>query len=167
MLINISIDVDGQCKPKGPFKEALELSARIGAGVKVGAEIDTGPFPSVSTNTEVKGLYFERTIAQVCFDISGDNKNLNITLPPLGNTPEQKDQPDDDDIPFSGQNNGTIISDAGVLANNIVTYDCSGVAPSPGGQPCGSVIMQCPTLSTWSCGNGQQGIAPPGTFCAW
>ncbi|EAT78034.1 hypothetical protein SNOG_14494 [Parastagonospora nodorum SN15] len=155
-------NVDGKCKLQGPFKEALKLSAGIGAGVKVGAEIDPGSF---SVNTEVKGLYFEKTIAQICFDISGDNEKVDKSLPPLGNTSKPKDQPGDE-IPFRGQNNDTSTSNAGVLANSTVTYDCSGVAPSPGGQPCGSVIMQCPTLSTWSCGNGQQGIVPPGTFCA-
>ncbi|KAH4250534.1 hypothetical protein HBI04_206270 [Parastagonospora nodorum] len=155
-------NVDGKCKLQGPFKEALKLSAGIGAGVKVGAEIDPGSF---SVNTEVKGLYFEKTIAQICFDISGDNEKVDKPLPPLGNTSKPKDQPGDE-IPFRGQNNDTSTSNAGVLANSTVTYDCSGVAPSPGGQPCGSVIMQCPTLSTWSCGNGQQGIVPPGTFCA-
>jgi hypothetical protein len=43
---------------------------------------------------------------------------------------------------------------------------CAGVAPSPGGQPCGGTnVMTCLTTDTWQCPNGDNGVVPPGTVC--
>jgi hypothetical protein len=44
--------------------------------------------------------------------------------------------------------------------------DCTGVAPSLGGQACGGTnVMTCLTTDTWQCPNGDTGVVPPGTVC--
>lgn len=44
--------------------------------------------------------------------------------------------------------------------------DCTGVAPSLGGQPCGGTnIMTCLTTTSWQCPDGSTGVVPPGTEC--
>ncbi|CZR52165.1 uncharacterized protein PAC_02042 [Phialocephala subalpina] len=44
--------------------------------------------------------------------------------------------------------------------------DCTGVAPSLGGQACGAGnVMTCIDLNTWQCPNGNTGTVPPGTEC--
>jgi len=129
-------------------------------------EADTPVSPQVSFNNKLENLYFEKTFAEVCYDISGGNEGNPKTLPPSNDKPKPKDQPIDDNF-GTGRRNTTTPGFPSLLGDSSRIYDCSGVSPSPGGQPCGNVIMQCPTLSSWSCGNGQQGIVPPGTFCAW
>ena len=44
--------------------------------------------------------------------------------------------------------------------------DCTGVAPSLGGQACGGTnVMTCLTEDTWQCPNGDTGVVPPDTVC--
>lgn len=169
---NAVSDVNRGCDA-GPFQEAIKLDLEIGAGLSVSGKTSyknsnnvVTSIPNFEFDTKGKGLYWTWPFPDVCFDISGDNNSNDRTLPPP-KAPEKKDPPSNTGIGTGLGSNDTLSS--GPLANSTDTgvYDCSGIASSPGGQPCGSVIMQCPSLYTWSCGNGQQGIVPPGTFCAW
>lgn len=51
----------------------------------------------------------------------------------------------------------------------IARQDCTGVAPSLGGQACGGApgvnVMTCLTTDTWQCPDGTTGVVPPGTEC--
>jgi hypothetical protein len=161
---NVFSDVTAKCEARGPFKDAVKIFARLGAGLRLSTKATILGVGIPGLSTDVKGLYWTWTLLNRCFDISGDTEGGDKTLLPSSDKPEEKDPSTDEAFGVPGAN-GTIT--AGGAGNTTASYDCSGVAPSPGGQPCGNVVMQCPSMNTWSCGSGQQGIVPPGTICVW
>jgi hypothetical protein len=53
-------------------------------------------------------------------------------------------------------------------STNSGAVNCSGVEPTLGGLPCpDGNLLTCTDSYRWSCPNGDYGIVPLGTFCAW
>jgi hypothetical protein len=155
----VNIDVNANCQ-SGPFTEAVNLTASIGAGPVLTGQISVGSVKLESFDTSTGTSYLYWDLYKDCFDISGGDNTTPKTIPsPTPGVPQNGNQP---------QQPGFGAVSGGPAGNDTTTYyDCSGVAPSPGGQPCGTVVMQCTDTGYWSCGDGRQGIVPPGTFCAW
>lgn len=69
-------------------------------------------------------------------------------------------------LPFSPPGNTTVPGSNSLLPDGSA-LDCSAVAPSPGGQPCGDEgDMTCHNFYRWQCSGVEEGIVPPGTICA-
>lgn len=157
--INTTTDVNSDCDI-GDFDEAIKLTGDVGVGLTIFGRANLGIIKLGSFNKNVDGLSKIWNILEHCYDISGGDDN-NPT-PPIDQPPPVSGNVTNNPPPTNGNNNLTI---PGGYENG--TYDCSSVAPSPGGQPCGDVTMLCPSAYAWSCGNGEEGVVPPGTFCAW
>jgi hypothetical protein len=155
-----SADVDRDCNP-GPFEEAIKISLRAGAGLYYSGEADFFGI-SKSFSSPVESLYYWTPALDVCFDISDDADDDEWSPSDTSDPLQEGNQPDD-----SGFNPGNGTAVVGNPSNETGLYDCSTVAASPGGQPCGEVVMECLDTYHWSCRKGQEGIVPPGTFCAW
>jgi hypothetical protein len=110
----------------------------------------------------VESLYYWTSALDVCFDISDDADDDEWSPSDISNPLQEGNQPED-----SGFGSGNGPAGVGNPGYEAGLYDCSTVAASPGGQPCGEVVMQCLDAYRWSCGKGQEGVVPPGTFCAW
>jgi hypothetical protein len=154
-------DVSRDCDP-GPFEEAVRITLKAGAGLSYSGEVQVPIFPDFSFDSEADGLYYWSPSLDVCFDISDDADDDEWSPSDTPDTLQEGAQPED-----SGFGLGNSTDNVGAPGYETGVYDCSTVAASLGGQPCGGVVMQCPDAYHWSCGNGQEGIVPPGTFCAW
>ena len=157
---NCISDVNSDCDA-GDFDEAIKLTGNVSVGLVAFGNIEVIDVDVSNFNTQVGGLYKTWNFLEHCYDLSGGDGN-NET-PPINQPPSVSGNSTTTPPPTNGNGNQNLTAPG--YDNRL--YDCSSVAPSPGGQPCGSVTMICPTAYTWSCGNGREGVVPPGTFCAW
>ncbi|KAF2869770.1 hypothetical protein BDV95DRAFT_497226, partial [Massariosphaeria phaeospora] len=162
LCAELAQDVNADCDA-GTFDEAVKLTGDIGVGLVAFGDVDVVGLEIVDFNTEVGDLYKKWEFLEHCYDISVDDDDDDDDKPIINDPPPLPDSSNPVPPPTDGNAN---ITTPGTPGGYNTLFDCSGVAPSPGGQPCGAVTMLCPSAYTWSCGNGEEGVVPPGTFCA-
>lgn len=177
-------NVDQDCN-SGSIQDALEMDINADFGLAV--ELDT-IFKKAQNLTPQ--LYRSFELDKHCFgsDTGGDQTIVNSSTIASG-IPQGSTQPGS--YPLTNANgtkgndtsggSGTISggtnstgspgpSNPGGIQSNITSLiDCTGVAPSPGGQPCayaGGGPVTCTSLYSWSCPNGDSGPVPADTICA-
>ncbi|RMZ88074.1 hypothetical protein DV736_g4689, partial [Chaetothyriales sp. CBS 134916] len=152
--------VDSDCDA-GDFDEAIKLTGDVGVGLETFGSITVTDINIANFNTPDGDLYKTWNFLEKCYDISGVGSNNETT--PINQPPPVSGNSTTTGPPTNGSGNQNLTAPG----YDHSLYDCSSVAPSPGGQPCGSVTMICPTAYTWSCGNGQEGVVPPAARIAY
>ena len=148
-------DVDHDCNP-GTIQEAIDIQANLSYGLQFDGILKFGIFGIGDQNFDLPtGLYKTDTFYYHCFGIDNGVANVSAPLTPVPISPN---------ITVNTTKSG---NNGGGNNNSTTPIDCSGVSPSPGGQPCGDVVMACVSDSIWSCGAGEEGVVPPGTICQW
>ncbi|OCK95039.1 uncharacterized protein K441DRAFT_676949 [Cenococcum geophilum 1.58] len=143
-------NVDHDCNP-GTIQEAIDIQANLSYGLQFDGILKFGI--SEKNFDLPTGLYKAYTLYHHCFGINNGVANVSAPLTPVPINPSITVNTTESGNNGGGNNNSTTL------------IDCSGVSPSPGGQPCGDVVMACVSDSIWSCGAGEEGVVPPGTIC--
>lgn len=176
-------DVDAQCKP-GTIQDAVELDTTAGFGLDV--ELTT---VLTHSGNLAAPLYKSVNLYKHCFNLdssdplqglngssssSGSSKGMNPSIPLPHYPPSYTGSPalngtNPPSPTGSGISSPSSTGSPGSGGNYTSSYNCAGVGPSPGGQPCaymGGGPVTCESLYTWSCPNGDSGAVPADTICA-